>query len=580
MVTNAVEKAMEAMRHSLTHILMEGQTLATKKMRENFEALTGRLEGRVKRSVGHRNWRYRLLDMPVFDGSDPDGWILRVDREVNPEYQKWGTKLLGFDFEIQYKIGTSNRVADALSRKNVGEVVLSALVTTPVVHWKFLDKEIKEDSVLQRIIKDLQTKEREHPEYTLVENILLYKGCCVIPQKYTLIKENHDIVMGGHTGELKTNLCLETDWYWAGMRKEFASYVQRCLICQQNKASQRSPAGLLQPLPIPTHVWSDISMDFVEGLPLLSGIDTVLVLVHRLTKYAHFLGLKHPFDTFKVATLFIREVVRLHGFQSSIISGRDRIYLSTFWCELFKLDGTTLKKSTSYHPQTDGQSEIVNKGLETYLRVGTGQTVVGSIEELLQEHDAILDELRFNLIKVQQVMKLAVDSKHRDESFEADDLVYLKLQLYRQRSLARRSFEKLDAQYYGPYRVVKRIGKLKRSIENFAASPELPPQLSTELELLVESETLLEVRQVRVGNALRLEALIKWKNMSSFESTWEDVTLLNMQFPAFHLEDKVELWGGGIMMHSNAIGPLKTYFKRKKMGKKVVGPDLTKDNDI
>lgn len=119
-------------------------------------------------------------------------------------------------------------------------------------------------------------------------------------------------------------------------------------------------------------VWEEITMDFIEGLPLSHGYNTILVVVDWLTKFAHFIGLKHPFDAFSVAAVFTKEVVRLHGFPASITSDRNRIFLGTFWRELFKLQGNALKRSTSYHPQTDGQSEIVNKSLETYFRCYLG----------------------------------------------------------------------------------------------------------------------------------------------------------------------------------------------------------------
>lgn len=108
-------------------------------------------------------------------------------------------------------------------------------------------------------------------------------------------------------------------------------------------------------------------MDFMAGLSKVKGYDTIMVVMDRLTKYEHFLAVPHPYIAKDITEIFIREVVRLYGFPQTIISDRDRVFISAFWSELFRVSETAFKFSSTYHPQTDGQMEVMNQSLETYL---------------------------------------------------------------------------------------------------------------------------------------------------------------------------------------------------------------------
>jgi hypothetical protein len=109
-------------------------------------------------------------------------------------------------------------------------------------------------------------------------------------------------------------------------------------------------------------------MGFITGLPKLGNKSVIMVVVDRLSNYAHFCALQHPFTTSMVAQIFMDQVFKLHGMPHSIVSNRDPTFTSNFWQELLKLQGTQFHLNTTYHPQTDGQTEVVNKCLETYLR--------------------------------------------------------------------------------------------------------------------------------------------------------------------------------------------------------------------
>ena len=133
-----------------------------------------------------------------------------------------------------------------------------------------------------------------------------------------------------------TYLRMVAKCIWEGMRRQVTHFVRECHICQQAKASYQSLVGLLQNLPILTHAWEHITMDFIEGLTKSEGVD-MIVVVERLTNYRHFVALKTPFTTLTVAALFVIEMVRLHGFPTSIVSDRDKFFMSIFWREMLRL---------------------------------------------------------------------------------------------------------------------------------------------------------------------------------------------------------------------------------------------------
>lgn len=138
------------------------------------------------------------------------------------------------------------------------------------------------------------------------------------------------------------------------MKKRIKEMVASCQVCQQQKYETLAPAGLLQPLPIPSWVWSDISMDFIVGLPPYRGKTVIWVIVDKLSKYGHFLALSHLFIAASVANLFMEHIFKLHGMPTSIIYDRDPLFMSAFSKAFCTLQGSSLCHSSRYHPQTNG----------------------------------------------------------------------------------------------------------------------------------------------------------------------------------------------------------------------------------
>lgn len=138
------------------------------------------------------------------------------------------------------------------------------------------------------------------------------------------------------------------------MKQDVYLFTSTCLVCQQTKIDHRRSPSLLCPLPIPARPWEDLSLDFIIGLPSSQGHTAVLVVVDRFSKGIHLGLLPTHYTTSIVAKLFMETIGKIHGMPRSLVSDCDLLFISKFWQELFKLNGTTLKMSTAYHPQTDG----------------------------------------------------------------------------------------------------------------------------------------------------------------------------------------------------------------------------------
>ena len=155
-----------------------------------------------------------------------------------------------------------------------------------------------------------------------------------------------------HPGSTKMYRDLKQFYWWSGMKKDIVDYVSKCLTCQQVKAEHQVPSGLLNPVPIPQWKWDTITMDFVTSLPLTQRKhDAVWVIIDKLTKSAHFLPVRTDYSLERLAELYIREIVRLHGVPTSIISDRDPWFTSRFWDSFQRAMGTRLHYSTAFQPK-------------------------------------------------------------------------------------------------------------------------------------------------------------------------------------------------------------------------------------
>jgi len=299
-------------------------------------------------------WKHYLQRQEFTILTDHKSLSYLAEQNLHLEMQRKAmTRLMGLQFRIVYKKGKENVAADALSRvPHLHTLQAVSLVKTDWVQE--VSNSYTTDARAQQLLQQLAVTSPDPAGYSLDNGLIRHHNKLWIGNnsalKTKLIASFHSTAIGGHSGTAATYQRLKNHFSWKGMKQAVESYIKQCDVCQHAKHSNTHPAGLLQPLPLPQGVWMDLSMDFIDGLPRSQGYSVIFVVVDRLTKYAHFMAVKHPYTVASIAQLFMDNVVRLHGLPQSIVSDRDTIFVSAFWKELFKLYRVKLALSTTYHP--------------------------------------------------------------------------------------------------------------------------------------------------------------------------------------------------------------------------------------
>ena len=457
-------------------------------------------------------WRHYLLGEKFELFTDHKSLkYLFTQKDLNMRQQRWLEFLASYDLDIQYTPGKANVVADALSRKHA---VIAYLVITPTLLQKIANKQ-SEDNFTKKMVERIESGGDSHFEIDN-QGVLRLNGRICVPDDETLkrevLDECHKSKFNIHPGIHKMYQDIKRTFWWKTLKRDIAIYVSRCLTCQQVKSDQQKVAGLLQPLEVPVWKWDQISMDFVDGLPRSRrGNEGIWVIVDRLTKSAHFIPVKPTRTAASLAELYVKEIVRLHGVPSKIVSDRDPIFTSHFWEALQKEMGTSLSLSTAYHPQSDGQTERVNRILEDLLRAcvldfgGSWENYLHLVEfsynnsyqasigmapfealygrpcrspscwvesgnrlvlgpEMIQEATEKVNLIRQRMKTAQSRQKSYADLKRRNVEFEEGDKVFLKISPMK--GVVRfGKTGKLAPRYIGPFPILERIGPVAYRVE-------------------------------------------------------------------------------------------------------------------
>ncbi|KAI0507593.1 hypothetical protein KFK09_013719 [Dendrobium nobile] len=463
-----------------------------------------------------KQWEHYLLHKDFVLCSDNQALqYINSQKNISRMHARWIVFFQRFSFVIKHKAGHTNRVADALSRR-------AALIThlhTEITGLQELKDLYASDKDFSHIWADCLNG-RPHQDYTLQQGFLFKGNNLCIPDsswRPQLIRELHGGGLSAHAGRDRTLELLQSRFFWPHLRRDVARYVEKCSVCQRYKGTSQN-TGLYLPLPTPDSIWEDLSLDFVLGLPRTKrGADSIMVVVDRFSKMAHFVPCKKTYDAVNIAHLFFKEIVRLHGLPRSLTSDRDVKFVSHFWRELWRSLKTDLNLSSAYHPQTDGQTEVVNRTLGNMLRclvqdnpkkweellshaefaynslanrstkISPFQVVYtkppnhlvdlailpkcskSEVSKTISQAAETIQAVRERLQQSNAKYKLAADTRRRFKSFQPGELVMVRM---RRERFPQGSYSKLSPRKLGPF-------PIRHKINDNAYVIDLPPEILT-----------------------------------------------------------------------------------------------------
>jgi hypothetical protein len=445
----------------------------------------------------------------------------------------------------------------------------------------------KEDPLCQRLRKEIESN-NPRKEYLIdSKGLLRYQDKILIPEQKSLIQEllylYHDDQFAGHWGIDKTKDLLQRKFYWKNLTSDVHEYIVTCPTCQNMAITRHKPYGKLQSLPIPKGPWQEVSLDFITQLPVsrnkFEEYDAILVVVDRYTKMAKFIPTNGELTAPEFAALFHKHIELSYGAPRGIVSDRDTRITAKFWAEVCSYSLIKRRMSTAFHPQTDGQTEILNRILENYLRAYTSleqmnwaqllpsaefaynnskntttqttpfmalygynpelrvdvedNVIEGEIpaaKDRIQRLEELRKRLKEEYLKAQERQAKYYNQRHQEKLFKRGDLVKLSTRNLRLKD------KKLQPRWVGPFRITERIGsqayrlalpqKYSRLHDVFPVQFLEDFYARNKQDLLpmpeLEDDDEWEIEEIK-GKAYfdkKLHFLVKWKGWPSEYNQW------------------------------------------------------------